>query len=193
MIHLYVQNHSQLISQNDIFILTINHPSLIMNNMKEISKIKTTFLKVALVPVIAFILFFFVVLTQGLISSYSDHDIYFVKILFYLALYIAAALSLVVTIFVYRILLLIERGTAFTEPALKIISTIKKLSFAAFFVLLGILPMTYHIIEVIHAPVIMVIGVAISVTPFIVAIFIATIEKLLQSVIQIKSENDLTV
>lgn len=125
MIHLYVQNHSQLISQNDIFILTINHPSLIMNNMKEISKIKTTFLKVALVPVIAFILFFFVVLTQGLISSYSDHDIYFVKILFYLALYIAAALSLVVTIFVYRILLLIERGTAFTEPALKIISTIK--------------------------------------------------------------------
>lgn len=53
--------------------------------------------------------------------------------------------------------------------------------------------MTYHIIEVIHAPVIMVIGVAISVTPFIVAIFIATIEKLLQSVIQIKSENDLTV
>lgn len=193
MIHLYVQNHSQLISQNDIFILTINHPSLIMNNMKEISKIKTTFLKVALVPVIAFILFFFVVLTQGLISSYSDYDIYFVKILFYLALYIAAALSLVVTIFVYRILLLIERGTAFTEPALKIISTIKKLSFATFFVLLGILPMTYHIIEVIHAPVIMVIGVAISVTPLIVAIFIATIEKLLQSVIQIKSENDLTV
>ena len=110
-----------------------------------------------------------------------------------MALYIAAALSLVVTIFVYRILLLIERGTAFTEPALKIISTIKKLSFATFFVLLGILPMTYHIIEVIHAPVIMVIGVAISVTPFIVAIFIATIEKLLQSVIQIKSENDLTV
>lgn len=164
-----------------------------MNSMKEISKIKTTFLKVALVPVIAFILFFFVVLTQGLISSYSDHDIYFVKILFYLALYIAAPLSLVVTIFVYRILLLIERGTAFTEPALKIISTIKKLSFATFFVLLGILPMTYHIIEVIHAPVIMVIGVAISVTPFIVAIFIATIEKLLQSVIQIKSENDLTV
>lgn len=193
MIHLYVQNHSQLISQNDIFILTINHPSLIMNSMKEISKIKTTFLKVALVPVIAFILFFFVVLTQGLISSYSDHDIYFVKILFYLALYIAAALSLVVTIFVYRILLLIERGTAFTEPALKIISTIKKLSFATFFVLLGILPMPYHIIEVIHAPVIMVIGVAISVTPLIVAIFIATIEKLLQSVIQIKSENDLTV
>ncbi|WP_439331820.1 DUF2975 domain-containing protein [Onishia niordana] len=39
----------------------------------------------------------------------------------------------------------------------------------------------------------MVIGVAISVTPLIVAIFIATIEKLLQSVIQIKSENDLTV
>lgn len=39
----------------------------------------------------------------------------------------------------------------------------------------------------------MIIGLGIVAVPLVVAVFIATIEKLLESVIQIKLENDLTV
>lgn len=53
--------------------------------------------------------------------------------------------------------------------------------------------MVYRIADVEDAPGVVIIGLGIIAVPLALSVFVATIEKLLESVIQIKHENDLTV
>jgi hypothetical protein len=62
-----------------------------------------------------------------------------------------------------------------------------------FVLFLGLLPMVYRIADVEDAPGVVIIGLGIVAVPLALSVFVATIEKLLESVIQIKHENDLTV
>lgn len=156
-------------------------------------KIKTIHLKIALIPIFIFILFFIYILTLGLLSSYLDHDIYLIKVLFYLSLYITSGFAIVITALIFKILTLIDKERAFTSQALKLISKIKNLFVAMTVVLSVSLPMLFYIVEVVKIPLLLIIGLAIVVSPIIIALFVATIEKLLYSIIQIKIENDLTV
>lgn len=156
-------------------------------------KIKTTFLKIALGGMALFILFVGLLVTMGALSSYFNHDLFLEQIIAYIALYIAAFLALAVIIFIYRMLRLIDKDQPFTTEALQIVSGVKKLIIGLFVALLGILPMFYYIADNGDAPGVMIIGLGIVSLPLAVAIFVATMEKLLMRVIQIKQENDLTV
>ncbi len=54
-------------------------------------------------------------------------------------------------------------------------------------------PLLFPIAEADDAPGLLLIGFAIAWGPIVVSIFAAVLEKLLQSALEIKSENDLTV
>lgn len=156
-------------------------------------KIKTLYLKIALLPVVAFIIFFFGALTISLIGLLLHSDVSFIRGLFDLSLYISLGIALTITLSVYKILLLVDKELSFTTEALKLISRIKKLSILMTVVLLAAIPMFYQASMDVGSTIIFIIGLAIIVTPSVIGLFIATIEKLLYSIIQIKSENDLTV
>lgn len=156
-------------------------------------KIKTLYLKITLLPVVAFIIFFFSMLTISLIGVIRRGELSFIRGLFDLSLYISLVIALAIILSVYKILVLIDKELSFTKDVLKHISRIKKLSILMTIVLLAAIPLFYRASMDVGSTIIFIIGLAIIATPAVIALFIATIEKLLYSIIQIKSENDLTV
>lgn len=156
-------------------------------------RIKTNTLKVVLITLGLFVVFIFYLLVIGLIRSYQVNDVYFVKLLFYIAMYIALILSIVSLSQVYSLLSLIDRDTVFTDKAIKKLSLIKNNSIVTFFALIGIMPMAFHTVELTKVTGIVPVAIAIIVSPLILSTFIGVIEKLLMKMVQIKSENDLTV
>ena len=156
-------------------------------------KIKTLYLKITLLPVVAFIIFFFSMLTISLIGVIRRGELSFIRGLFDLSLYISLVIALAIILSVYKILVLIDKELSFTKDVLKHISIIKKLSILMTIVLLAAIPLCYRASMDVGFTIIFIIGLAIIATPAVIALFIATIEKLLYSIIQIKSENDLTV
>ncbi len=87
----------------------------------------------------------------------------------------------------------IDKNSAFSELSVK---AIKKIKYSA-----GVISVLYalmmpHIIYVAErddAPGAVIIGLVFIFAPFIIAVFAAVLERLLQNAIDIKSENDLTV
>lgn len=156
-------------------------------------KIKTLYLKITLLPVVAFIIFFFSVLTISLINVIRHGHLSFIRGLFDLSIYLSLGIALAIILSVYKILVLIDKELSFTKDALKYISRIKRLSILMTIVLLASIPLFYRASMEVGSTIIFIIGLAIIVTPAVIALFIATIEKLLYSIIKIKSENDLTV
>ncbi|WP_270745120.1 DUF2975 domain-containing protein [Lactococcus petauri] len=156
-------------------------------------KIKTLYLKITLLPVVAFIIFFFSMLTISLIGVIRRGELSFIRGLFDLSLYISLVIALAIILSVYKILVLIDKELSFTKDVLKHISIIKKLSILMTIVLLAAIPLFYRASMDVGSTIIFIIALAIIATPAVIALFIATIEKLLYSIIQIKSENDLTV
>lgn len=156
-------------------------------------KIKTTFLKIILLGMSVFILFVAMLWTFGLIHAYSANELYPARIIAHISLYGTAISSLSIIFFVYRILRLIDQNNPFSTQALQLIRKIKQATLVIFVLFLGLLPMVYRIADVEDAPGVVIIGLGIIAVPLALSVFVATIEKLLESVIQIKHENDLTV
>ena len=150
-------------------------------------KIKTLYLKITLLPVVAFIIFFFSMLTISLIGVIRRGELSFIRGLFDLSLYISLVIALAIILSVYKILVLIDKELSFTKDVLKHISIIKKLSILMTIVLLAAIPLFYRASMDVGSTIIFIIGLAIIATPAVIALFIATIEKLLYSIIQIKS------
>lgn len=156
-------------------------------------KIQTGILKITLIVIGMIALLIGYLLTLGLISSLADHDIYFIKVLFYSVLYLALFNSFVALSLIYNILLLIDKDTLFTSKAIKKVGLIKKISILTFFILLGIMPMVGHIVRLTNFTSIIPFAIIINISPLIFSAFVGVMEKLFKKMIQIKSENDLTV
>lgn len=156
-------------------------------------KIKTNALKMVIITLGLFIVFMFYLLVIGLIKSYQEHDVYFIKLLFYITMYASLILSMISNIIVYSLLSLIDKDVLFTEKAIKKISLVKKISILTFFMLLGIIPIVWKIVEVTKVIGVIPVAVVIIISPLILSTFIGVMEKLLMKIVQIKSENDLTV
>ncbi|HPJ00388.1 MAG TPA: DUF2975 domain-containing protein [Enterococcus sp.] len=150
-------------------------------------KIKTTFLKISLLGMSVFILFVAMLWTFGLIHAYSA------RIIAHISLYGTAISSLSIIFFVYRMLRLVDQSNPFSTQTLQLVRKIKQATLVIFVLFLGLLPMVYRIADVEDAPGVVIIGLGIVTVPLALSVFVATIEKLLESVIQIKHENDLTV
>lgn len=101
---------------------------------------------------------------------------------FYIALYQA-----------YKIITYIESNTTFSPLS---IQALKKIQYCAILISLIcaiFLPLFFFVAQQDDAPGLVVIGMLISAVPVVVFVLVTVLQKLLQNVIAIKSENDLTV
>ena len=87
----------------------------------------------------------------------------------------------------------IEKGTAFSELSVKAIKTIKHCAFTISVLYAAGMPYIIYVADKDDAPGAVVIGLIFIFAPLITSVFAAVFQKLLQSAIDIKSENDLTV
>ena len=156
-------------------------------------KIKTNYLKIALGAILLIILFLELLVTFNLLSTFFKQELYWQKILTYLGLYSAGILGILVVAWVNRILRLIDQDNPFSQQALKLVMGIKNMMLGIFLALSITLPMFYHIADVEDAPGVVLIGLGLAAIPLAGVTFVATVEKLLERVIHMKLENDLTV
>ena len=87
----------------------------------------------------------------------------------------------------------IEKGTAFSELSVKAIKNIKHCAFTISVLYAAGMPYIIYVADKDDAPGAVVIGLIFIFAPLITSVFAAVFQKLLQSAIDIKSENDLTV
>lgn len=92
-----------------------------------------------------------------------------------------------------RLLSYIDTDKAFSMYS---VGALKKIKFCGYIVgglFIVLLPFVYMVAEVDDAPGLIIVGMATVGAPLVIAVFAAVLEKLLQSAIAIKAENDLTV
>ncbi len=92
-----------------------------------------------------------------------------------------------------KLLKLIDTKNAFSDAAVRTLRNIKRCATMIAVLYLGGVPLLFPIADADDAPGLLVIGFVIACAPVVVAVFAAVLQKLLQSVLDIKSENDLTV
>ncbi|TNU77512.1 DUF2975 domain-containing protein [Lactococcus lactis subsp. lactis] len=129
----------------------------------------------------------------GIWEIFHKPEILFIKVLFYFSFLISMLLNLVSCIQVYKILKYMDRATIFTKQIQIIINRIKKITYAVFIVLWGIFPMMYQTAIVTKVYVTIPISLVFIFSPLILSTFTAVIEQLFIRILEIKSENDLTV
>lgn len=93
----------------------------------------------------------------------------------------------------FRLLTLIDRGTAFSEDAVNALRHIKQAAFAMTGLYLIGMPIAFLIAQYDDAPGLIIMALALACSPSIVAIFAGVLEKLFRHAIELKSENDLIV
>jgi len=94
----------------------------------------------------------------------------------------------------YKLLGYIDSGCVFSELSVKALNIIMKSAFAEFLICtLGGLPFFYTVAKKDDAPGLIIIGMAIAGIAFVIFVFASVLNRLLQDVIAIKTENDLTI
>jgi len=107
---------------------------------------------------------------------------YVTAVPFYFALYEA-----------YRLLVFIDKNTAFSELSVRALRNIKYCAISISAMYLIISPLLYLMAEKDDAPGILAFGFIIGLASLVIATFAAVLQRLLQEAIDIKSEHDLTV
>ena len=92
-----------------------------------------------------------------------------------------------------RLLRYIDLNNAFSEQSVHAIRNIKVSAATISAIYALSMPLIAHIADKDDAPGVILIGLVFTFAPLVTAVFAAVLEKLLQSAIDIKSENDLTV
>lgn len=91
------------------------------------------------------------------------------------------------------LLKLIDKNMAFSEASTSALKQIKRCATLISVLYALDLPFIYVVADKADAPGLMLLGLVLVCGPFVVAVFAAVLEKLLQNGMEIKSENDLTV
>lgn len=92
-----------------------------------------------------------------------------------------------------KLLSLIDKNIAFSDAAVNVLKNIKRCAIVIAVLYVGGVPLLYPIADAEDAPGLIIIGMIIACAPVTLAVFVAVLQKLLESAINIKSENDLTV
>lgn len=87
----------------------------------------------------------------------------------------------------------IDQGKVFSNLSVGALRNIKKCAAVISILYIGGVPLLFPIADADDAPGMLIIGAVIACIPVTIAVFAAVLEKLLQSAIDIKAENDLTV
>ena len=92
-----------------------------------------------------------------------------------------------------KLLRSIDQDAAFSESSVKALRNIKYSAITMTVLYLACVPFLIPIAEADDAPGLVPIGAVFACSPLVIAVFAAVLQRLLQSAIDIKSENDLTV
>lgn len=87
----------------------------------------------------------------------------------------------------------IDQNTAFSDLSVKALRKIKYCAVGITVLYMANVPLLFPIADSDDAPGLILVGMVIAGAPMVVAVFAAVLQRLLQSAIDIKSENDLTV
>ena len=129
---------------------------------------------------------------KELFSVTADYD--YLTYILLIGTYASAAPFFIALYQALKLLNYIDSDRVFTELSVKALRIITHCAMAVFVVCtLGGLPFFYAIAQLDDAPGAIIIGMAISGVAFIVAVFASVLNRLLQDVIEIKTENDLTI
>jgi len=93
----------------------------------------------------------------------------------------------------WKLLNYLDNNEAFSKLSVQALGKIKYCAAVFGGLYAAFLPIVYLIADEEDAPGIMVIGLIMTATPIVIAVFAAVLQRLLNSAIDIKSENDLTV
>ena len=156
-------------------------------------KINTIPLQIVVSIIMLITVILSIVFGIGIWEIFHKPAIPFIKMLFYFSFLISLLLNLVSCSQVYKILKYMDKDAIFTKQIQKIINRIKMITYAVFVVLWGIFPMMYHAAMITKVYVTIPISLVFIFSPLILSTFTAVIEQLLRKIIEIKSENDLTV
>lgn len=161
------------------------------NSNQEINmnKVSTLFLKLVIGLAAIVVLGICVIgLPAGLMSDQTGLykpilvGMYFPAIPFFLALYQGL-----------KLLNLIEKNESFSALSVKALKTIKYCAFAISGLYALGMPYIFYAADRDDAPGVVLIGLVIVGTSFVVGVFAAVMQKLIQNAVDIKLENDLTV
>jgi hypothetical protein len=93
----------------------------------------------------------------------------------------------------FKLLSYMDKNTAFSELSVHALRNIKySTALMTFLYLLG-MPLVFLIAEKDDAPGLIIIGMVLACSPFVIAVFASVLQKLFQNAVDIKSENDLIV
>lgn len=161
--------------------------------MKKIQKSSTHFLRfvVLCMGAVALLLFYFVapILYTGWAKQSPDYFF-----LTSLALITTTIIPFFVALWqTLKLLSFIDKNEAFSTKSIRSFTIIRNCAIVFSALYAVCLPFFYAMAQDEDAPGIMVIGIVMTFAPIVIAVFAAVLQKLLQSAVAIKSENDLTV
>jgi len=157
------------------------------------SRLPTILLRTALALgglfVLGCIIFVMPEVTEALVESFPPS--------FYLpvlgAMYLAALPFYFVLYQTFKLLYYIDVKKAFSELSISALKKIKYASIVLAVLYAAILPLFYMMAQLEDAPGILAIGIVIAGSAIVIAIFSAVLQMVLQSAVEMKKENDLTV
>jgi hypothetical protein len=108
-------------------------------------------------------------------------------------LWMTAIPALVAIYHAFKLLNYIDRGVAFSTLSVKALQWIKYSALTMSGLLLIGMPVVFLIAQSDDAPGVVLVGLALALSPTVVSVFAAVLQKLVQSAIDMKTENELTV
>lgn len=137
-------------------------------------------------------IFLLPVVSNGMIHEFAE--LRWHRIPFLLSGYAASLLFLAALYFAFLLLRYAERGCAFSEKAVRTLRNIKICAIlVSVFLYVAILPIAYAFAEYDDAPGALLIALACTSAPLMVATFVSVLENLLREAVAMKDESELTV
>lgn len=140
--------------------------------------------------VLALCIFGLPVLSKDVTAYIGMPNLHYVVLL---GLYATAVLFFMTLHQSLKLLGFIDRNTAFSELSVTALRAIKRNAAAMSFIYLLGMPIVFQAAQIDDAPGLVVFGFVFACIPFVIGVFAALLQKLLQNAIEMKSENELTV
>lgn len=164
-------------------------------NVLSAKRASTLFLKAVILVIAAGVLvlcaFLFPMLPEIKLRELPEFRLVFYP--FLIGIYLSAAPFFLALQQAFRLLQYIDKHAAFSEASVRALRNIMFCAIAMSACYAAAFPMLVVFAELDDAPGLILISAAVVVAPLVVATFAAVLQKLVQSAIAIKSENDLTV
>ncbi|WP_367567439.1 DUF2975 domain-containing protein [Lacrimispora sp.] len=122
-------------------------------------------------------------------------DPYHMEYIWFIGTYAAAIPYFIALHQAMKLLKYIDTGCAFSESSVKSLDIITRCAIVVFIIVtVGGLPFFYTLVQLDgDTPGVVLLGLLISGSAFLIAVFASVLKRLLQDAIEVKSENDLTI